>query len=212
MELMFYDVVTRWLNNSWHFIFYIRLLWNLLQCLINRNSILTVNLFIISFLIFEKECELAMEGLKKLQKKGNYQRDDLLKYPQNSLRNLARDRLDTKLFYLVDIDTIPAAGLRDEFNKYARKVGNKKKYNKYLFTFRITFMIKLMNWLHLLRPHLKYSEIKRIQKINEKFFIMKKIKMLDRFTMQLVLIAMVLLNMKTGVPGTSGKIIWSYFF
>jgi len=148
-----------------------------------------------------------MEGLKKLQKKGNYQRDDLLKYPQNSLRNLARDRLDTKLFYLVDIDTIPAAGLRDEFNKYARKVGNKKKYNKYLFTFRITFMIKLMNWLHLLRPHLKYSEIKRIQKINEKFFIMKKIKMLDRFTMQLVLIAMVLLNMKTGVPGTSGKII-----
>ena len=148
-----------------------------------------------------------MEGLKKLQKKGNYQRDDLLKYPQNSLRNLARDRLDTKLFYLVDIDTIPAAGLRDEFNKYARKVGNKKKYNKYLFTFRITFMIKLMNWLHLSRPHLKYSEIKRIQKINEKFFIMKKIKMLDRFTMQLVLIAMVLLNMKTGVPGTSGKII-----
>ena len=87
---------------------------------------MTVNLFIISFLIFEKECELAMEGLKKLQKKGNYQRDDLLKYPQNSLRNLARDRLDTKLFYLVDIDTIPAAGLRDEFNKYARKVGNKK--------------------------------------------------------------------------------------
>lgn len=67
------------------------------------------------------ECELALEGLKKLQKKGNYQRDDLLKYPQNSLRNLARDRLDTKLFYLVDIDTIPAAGLRDEFNKYARK-------------------------------------------------------------------------------------------
>ena len=75
-----------------------------------------------NFLIIDKECELAMEGLKKLQKKGNYQRDDLLKYPQNSLRNLARDRLDTKLFYLVDIDTIPAAGLRDEFNKYAKKV------------------------------------------------------------------------------------------
>ena len=62
-------------------------------------------------------------------------------------------------------------------------------------------MIKQMNWLHLLRPPLKYSEIKRIQKINEKFFITKKIKMQDRFTMQLVLIAMVLLNMKTGVPG-----------
>ena len=153
-----------------------------------------------SLLIFDKECELAMEGLKKLQKKGNYQRDDLLKYPQNSLRNLARDRLDTKLFYLVDIDTIPAAGLRDEFNKYAKKVGN-IRYNKYLFIFRITFMIKQMNWLHLLRPLLKSSEIKRIQKINEKFFITKKIKMRDRFTMQLVLIAMVLLNMKTGVPG-----------
>ena len=100
-----------------------------------------------------------MEGLKKLQKKGNYQRDDLLKYPQNSLRNLARDRLDTKLFYLVDIDTIPAAGLRDEFNKYAKKVwilrvvppaqklfgtinfcSILKKHN-----FRITSMIKLMN-------------------------------------------------------------------
>jgi len=159
-----------------------------------------VGIFTTSLLIFDKECELAMEGLKKLQKKGNYQRDDLLKYPQNSLRNLARDRLDTKLFYLVDIDTIPAAGLRDEFNKYAKKVGN-IRYNKYLFIFRITFMIKQMNWLHLLRPRLKYSEIKRIQKINEKFFITKKIKMRDRFTMQLVLIAMVLLNMKTGVPG-----------
>ena len=66
--------------------------------------------------------------------------------------------------------------------------------------FRTTFMIKLMSLLHLLRLHLKFSEIKRIQKINEKFFIMKKIKMRDHFTMQLVLIAMDQLNMKTGVP------------
>ena len=86
-----------------------------------------------------------MEGLKKLQKKGNYQRDDLLKYPQNSLRNLARDRLDTKLFYLVDIDTIPAAGLRDEFNKYAKKVEIIKRNNFYKYGFRIIFMIKLMS-------------------------------------------------------------------
>ena len=64
-----------------------------------------------------------------------------------------------------------------------------------------------MNWLHLLRLHLKYSEIKRIQKTNEKSFIMRKIKMRDRFTMQLVLIVTDLLNMKTGVPGISGKII-----
>ena len=64
-----------------------------------------------------------------------------------------------------------------------------------------------MNWLHLLHPHLKYSEIKRIQKTNEKSSIMRKIKMRDRFTMQLVLIVTDLLNMKTGVPGISGKII-----
>ena len=68
-------------------------------------------------------------------------------------------------------------------------------------------MIKLMNWLHLLRLHLKYSEIKRTRKTNEKSSIMRKIKMRDRFTMQLVLIVTDLLNMKTGVPGISGKII-----
>ena len=42
MGSMFYDVVTQWSNNMLRFIFYIRPLWNPLQCLTNRNSILKV--------------------------------------------------------------------------------------------------------------------------------------------------------------------------
>ena len=45
------------------------------------------------------------------------------KYPQNSLRNLARDNLETELFYLVDIDTVPVANLRTDFTKFAKNRG-----------------------------------------------------------------------------------------
>ena len=47
---------------------------------------------------------------------------DRIKYPQNSLRNLARDNLNTKLFYVVDIDTLPNAKLRQKFDAFAKRV------------------------------------------------------------------------------------------
>ena len=63
-----------------------------------------------------------MSALADLKKQGNYQREDKIKYPQNSLRNLARDNLNTNLFYLVDIDTVPCGSLRHDFDKFAIKV------------------------------------------------------------------------------------------
>ena len=39
------------------------------------------------------------------------------------MRNLARDDLGTKLFYLVDIDTVPVANLRSDFTKFAKSRG-----------------------------------------------------------------------------------------
>lgn len=53
----------------------------------------------------------------------NYGRNTDIKYPQNSLRNLARVNIETHLFYLVDIDTIPSGDLRYQFNKFAKKRG-----------------------------------------------------------------------------------------
>ena len=68
------------------------------------------------------DCGEALAALLELKTRGNYQRLDKIKYPQNSLRNLARDDLNTNLFYLVDIDTVPCGNLRHDFDKFARKV------------------------------------------------------------------------------------------
>ena len=52
----------------------------------------------------------------------NYARNLDIPYPQNTLRNLARVNIQTKLFYLVDIDTVPSADLRYQLNKFAKRV------------------------------------------------------------------------------------------
>ena len=62
-----------------------------------------------------------MGHLKESEGK-NYARGEL-PYPQNSLRNIARVKIKTDLFYLVDIDTVPSNDLRYQFTKFARKRG-----------------------------------------------------------------------------------------
>lgn len=73
--------------------------------------------------LLSDDCTEALSALTDLKTKGNYQREDKIKYPQNSLRNLARDNLNTNLFYLVDIDTVPCSSLRHDFDKFATKKG-----------------------------------------------------------------------------------------
>ena len=58
------------------------------------------------------ECDKLLKKIFEMEKAGNYRRLDKIKYPQNSLRNLARDNVETSLFYLVDIDTVPSANFR----------------------------------------------------------------------------------------------------
>lgn len=69
----------------------------------------------------EEECSIAMGHLKESEGK-NYARGEL-PYPQNSLRNIARVKIKTDLFYLVDIDTVPSNDLRYQFTKFAKKRG-----------------------------------------------------------------------------------------
>lgn len=68
------------------------------------------------------ECEVAKAALVAADE-ANYARNTDIKYPQNSLRNLARVNIKTHLFYLVDIDTVPSGDLRYQFNKFAKKRG-----------------------------------------------------------------------------------------
>ena len=70
----------------------------------------------------ESDCNLAVEAVIDLKKRTNYNRMDKIKYPQNTLRNLARDTILTKLFLVVDIDTLPNAKLRQKFDTFAKKV------------------------------------------------------------------------------------------
>ena len=70
-----------------------------------------------------------MQKIVDMEKAGNYRRLDKIKYPQNSLRNLARDNVETKLFYLVDIDTLPSAGFR---SLYESKIGAQSDLSAYI--------------------------------------------------------------------------------
>jgi len=72
--------------------------------------------------LLAKECEVAKAALVAADE-ANYARNTDIKYPQNSLRNLARVNIKTHLFYLVDIDTVPSGDLRYQFNKFAKKRG-----------------------------------------------------------------------------------------
>ena len=67
------------------------------------------------------DCSQLLALIEKLEKGGNYRRLDRIKYPQNSLRNLARDNVKTELFYLVDIDTLPSANFKHDFFSFMNK-------------------------------------------------------------------------------------------
>lgn len=69
----------------------------------------------------ENDCSTALSHLRESEGQ-NYARGEL-PYPQNSLRNIARVKIKTDLFYLVDIDTVPSLDLRYLFTKFAKKRG-----------------------------------------------------------------------------------------
>ena len=95
----------------------------------NGVLVILINFFLIkknaknltNFKLFLLDCAIALNGLVQADA-SNYARNLDIPYPQNSLRNLARENIMTKLFYLVDIDTVPSGDLRYQFNKFAKRV------------------------------------------------------------------------------------------
>jgi len=65
------------------------------------------------------ECSEVYQALKSIPGQ-NYAKTSI-PYPHNTLRNVARYELNTKLMFLLDIDTVPARGSREQFLNFAQK-------------------------------------------------------------------------------------------
>jgi len=68
--------------------------------------------------LLAKDCQEVTSTLRNMQRT-NYDSSYGILYPHNTLRNVARYKLPTKLMFLIDIDTLPALNSRDLFLKFA---------------------------------------------------------------------------------------------
>lgn len=66
--------------------------------------------------LLSSDCQAVTETLRSMSRT-NYESGIL--YPHNTLRNVARYKLPTKLMFLIDIDTLPAQNSRDLFLNFA---------------------------------------------------------------------------------------------